>query len=89
VVLADAGTQETAAGALGVGPGLPALDDPWVVAAQAFVAEAVAKGWVTHESADDVIPEYLRDKLAGHVKGGLTEEGRRRLDQIVDELNGT
>jgi hypothetical protein len=89
VVLADAGAQDRAAGVLAVGPGLPALDDPQVVAAQAFVVEAFAKGWVTQESADDVIPEYLREKFAGHVKVGLTEEGRRRLDQIVDELNGT
>lgn len=84
VVFADASEQARVA-VPDLGPGAPGLDDPRVAAAQAFVTEAVAKGWVTHESADDVIPEYLRDRLAGHVKVGLTEEGRRRLDQIIDE----
>lgn len=88
VVFANAGEQ-TRAARPDLGPGMPAPDDPRVAAAQAFVAEAVSKGWVSEEAADDVIPEHLREKLAGHVKIGLTEEGRRRLEQIMEEQGGT
>jgi hypothetical protein len=51
-----------------------------------FVNEAVRNGWITVGSDATPVPSALAEVLPGHTGIGFTEEGQRRLDELLARL---
>jgi hypothetical protein len=81
VVAADAGEASAVTAPSMLGGGAPAYGDR-EAALSAFVVEAMTNGWILPDDGSDA-PGVTYDIAPGHSTTRLTEQGQRRLDEIL------